>query len=375
MKSKKLFIVVNADWFFLSHRLPIALEAMNKGYQVTLFSVNTGKRNEVESYGIRFVELHFHRSKINLFKEIRSLIILCNKYFREKPDIIHHVGLRTIITGSIASHITYSKNVVNAFSGLGSSFIDNKMNFKKRLIILALRFLLKNNNYKNIFQNSDDESFIRRILNLNPARNYLIRGSGIDLNKFSYLIEPLNSTVKFVFAARLLKDKGLIEFCNAAKIIHTKYPRIAEFHIYGMIDTMNVSGISKEELEKLIAQTPIIYHGHSDNIKEVYAKSNVIVLPSYREGLPKSLIEACAIGRAIITTDTEGCREVVDHKVNGLLVPVKNSEKLAEAMICLLFDEKKRIAMGKEGRKKAELEFDINSVVEKHLEIYSSFIL
>ena len=198
----------------------------------------------------------------------------------------------------------------------------------------------------------------------------LIRGSGVDLSQYEYN-EEKNENIKVSMACRLLKDKGVFEYIDAAKILKQKLPNV-EFEIYGDIDIHNPASLTSDDIKKIKEEGFVNVYGFSIDIAKVFCDSNIVVLPSYREGLPKVLIESAACGRAVVTTDVPGCRDAIEPNVTGLLCEVKDIESLARMIEKLIIDEKLRNRMGYEGRKLAEQEFDINKVVEKHFDIYES---
>jgi glycosyltransferase involved in cell wall biosynthesis len=233
---------------------------------------------------------------------------------------------------------------------------------------------LKNKRSYYIVQNNDD---FKQIINENftiKEHIFLIKGSGVCLKEFSYQDPVKKDILRVLLPARMLLDKGIKEFCNAALILKDKFSNKAEFILTGDLDLINGAGISKKKLLKLLDEPYLIWSGYSNNIKEQLCYADVVVLPSYREGLPKSLIDACAVGRPIITTDAIGCKECVIEGYNGYLVPVGDAQTLADKIEILLNDEQLRIEMGKNARKFAEENFDINDVVNKHLEIYETIL-
>jgi glycosyltransferase involved in cell wall biosynthesis len=203
---------------------------------------------------------------------------------------------------------------------------------------------------------------------------HLIKGSGVDLNKFTFEREIPKEKVRLILPARMLIDKGIMEFIEAARKIKEKVSEKAEFILVGDSDTINLAGITDEKLGKMMDKSYIQWIGFQKDIFQVLREADVVVLPSYREGLPKSLIESCAVGRPIITTDAPGCRECVIAGCNGYLVPVKDTDLLSQRMETLINDREKRATMGLNSRKLAEKEFSVEKVIEKHLEIYDSLI-
>lgn len=370
---KKLFLVINVDWFFLSHRLPIALEAKNRGYNVTVFTIDTGRKEEIESYGFRCIALPTSRAGTNVWDEMKVVWLLYRYYKKERPDIVHHVAVKPVTYGSLAAKWAKVPKVVNALSGLGFLYINADQNkLIHKFLHLLFRYSFKNPNITFILQNQDDMKLIQDLNILDSHQIKLIKGSGVDLNLFSYTEETNKEKIRVVLPARMLWDKGVGEFSEATSGLHHKYKNRVEFILAGDSDMENKSGITSDILEKWTKEGHLSWIGFQKDMITVLTNSNVVVLPSYREGLPKSLIEACAIGRPIVTTDVPGCREVVDDGVNGYLVPVKDSKSLSLAIEKLILDKDLRIKMGKEGRKLAEREFSIESVIQKTFEIYAS---
>lgn len=368
--NKALFIVVNVDWFFLSHRLPIALAAKEKGYTVTIVSKDTGKREEIEALGLRFINVDFERSGANPLHEFRCIKILYKIYKSEKPDIIHHVTLKASLLGCLAAKLSGIKRVVNAISGFGYNFTDERTGIKQRIIRTMMNMAFKSKKFHFIFQNPDDINQFMKFNFVSESQIHLIKGSGVDLNKFTYEKPISKEKVQVILPARMLYDKGIIEFIQAAKKIKDKVVDKAEFVLVGDCDTINLSGIKEEDIKREIDVPFLNWIGFKKDIFSVIKNSDIVVLPSYREGLPKSLIEACAVGRPIVTTDVEGCRECVIEGYNGYLVPAKNIETLSEKMEDLINDPEKRTRMGLNGRILAEKNFSIDSVIREHLRIY-----
>lgn len=367
---KKLFIVVNVDWFFLSHRLPIAIEAIKRGWAVSVLAIEEESRGEeIRSYGINFVPLPSSRGGTNIFNDFKLLVFLYKLYKKEKPDIIHHVAIKPVLYGSIAARFAKCKNIVNAISGLGSNFTNTGFSFTSFLIKHLYKVALKNKDIKIIVQNKYDRETILSF-NVDPKRVYVISGSGVDLNNFRYETESIKDQIIIVLIARMLKDKGIFEFVKAAEILKQKFKKNVSFFLAGKVDNENKTSIKTEQLQKWNAEGNVKWMGHINDVKELLVSSNIVVLPSYREGLPKSLIEACAIGRAIVTTDVPGCNEVVENLWNGLLIKKGSVVEMVEALEILIKDNVLRLEMGKRGRKLAEQKFSIENVINKTFHIY-----
>ena len=280
--------------------------------------------------------------------------------------------MKPVTYGSIVCRFLKIKNVTNALSGMGFLFANpEKVSLTRRILLSIFKFAFKNPSLKFIFQNEDDLNIIVDSGVVDKKQCYIIKGSGVSLTEFAYTLENTYEKVRFVLPARMLTDKGVVEYVEAAKAVEAKYPNKAQFILAGAIDLENKAGIPETQIKQWETNGFVKYIGFHTDMVKVVTESNVIVLPSYREGLPKSLIEACAIGRAIITTDVTGCRDVVTEGVNGYIVPAKNPIALAEAMEKLLFNRELRLKMGVKGREIAEKEFSIDGVIDKTFAVYS----
>jgi glycosyltransferase involved in cell wall biosynthesis len=372
MQNKpKLFLVVNVDWFFVSHRLPIALEALKRGYDVTIFSIDTGRADEIRSHGLRFIPLPTSRAGMNILQEIKVLMLLFRYYRNEKPDIVHHVAVKPVTYGSLVAKILGVPKVVNALSGLGFLFINaDKNRLVHSIVNRVFKFGFKNKNLTFILQNHDDFAMIKNIGVLEDHQIKLIKGSGVDLTSFHFTEEKPTQTLKVILPARMLYDKGVVEFVEVAHILKPKYKETVDFVLVGNVDMENNAGIEESQLLAWHKEGAVSWIDYQKDIIPTLIESHIVVLPSYREGLPKSLIEACAIGRAIVTTDVPGCREVVKEGENGFLVENKNVPALAAAIEKLILDKPMRLRMGLASRKKAEEEFSLKSVIDKTFAIY-----
>ena len=369
---KVLFIVVNVDWFFLSHRKEIAMEASKQGYKVTIIANDTGFGRTIQNLGLNFINYPMDRASLNLWSGLKSFYFLYKVYQRAHPDVVHHVGLKVIFLGGLAATLTKVKGVVNAISGLGVSFAEEQTEkFKTRLYIFVLAILHRSWNLNVIFQNNEDKSIFLENSIISKPQAILIKGSGIDLHEYHFSAERETLKLKILLTARMLLDKGILEFIEAASILKSEYSKIIEFILCGGLDE-NPKAISRERLEGLVDGDYIKWLGYRTDVKHLLQESHIVVLPSYyREGLPKSLIEAAAIGRPIITTNSVGCKDVVEDGVNGFLIPIKDSVALANKLKILIDNRKLRIEFGEKSRILAEREFSIKNVIDKHLKIYS----
>jgi glycosyltransferase involved in cell wall biosynthesis len=371
---KKLFIVVNVDRFFLSHRKEIAVESNKRGFDVTIIARNTGQKDEIKDLGLNYIELPISKSGKNIFQEFYTLLFLFFLYRRKKPDIVHHVGIKTILYGTLAAKLFHIKGVVNAVSGLGILFSKESDSLLSKLVISILRFSHKQKNLIVIFQNDEDRALFLNNGIIKEDQTFKIKGSGINLHIYNFMPEPDVDKICIIFAARMIKEKGVFELIGAANLLKEKYQDKILFLLCGGTDD-NPHALTDAQLNSVSDGQYIIWLGYRTDIRELLEQSHIVAFPSYyREGLPKSLIEACAVGRPIVTTDSIGCRDTVIDGYNGFLIPIKNSEALAEKLKILINDRPLRKLMGINSRKLAEREFSINNVVEKHLMIYNKLI-
>lgn len=368
----KLFIIINEDRFFLSHRTGIAIAAQKAGWDVTIVCKNTGRWNEIKAMGLKVLELPINPTGMNPIQEMRTLWFLFTLYIKNRDAIVHHVGLKNILWGGLAAKFARIHGVVNAVSGLGAIFSGDKLSITAKGVIAVMRLSNMRRKVRVIFQNQEDRALFLQHRIIIERQAEFIKGSGVDLNVFKYVPEPESDTLKVVFTARMVKEKGVLELIDAAETLRKNYEGKVEFWLCGRL-AVNADAVPREELEARCDGKYIKWLDFQKDIKSVLAQCHIMAFPSYyREGVPKSLIDACAIGRPIITTDSIGCKDVVDDGVNGFLIPIKDNKALAQKLHILIENKELRIRMGKAAREKAEREFAIENVIEKHLEIYNT---
>ena len=377
-RQLKLCFVVSEDWYFRSHRLPLAEEAIRRGWEVCLIARMGRCAEELQAAGIRTVHVEIDRGGLNIFKDLRYSRKLAAIYRKEKPDIIHHVAMKPCLFGSIAAVLSGRRGcMVNAIAGLGSLFSgeSRKMRLVRPLVRVAFKSFLGWGNSKLILQNMDDFEELEKRVGFASDQLRLIRGSGVDMNEFKPSEAPRkNDKPLIVLVSRLLIEKGIPELIEAAGILKQRGVscRVA---LVGEADDGNPRSVSAATLTEAEKRGEVECWGRRSDIAEIYRQADIAVLPSYyREGIPKTLLEAAAAGLPIVTTDSVGCREVVDDGVNGFLIPIKQAEPLADALEKLINDPALRMAMGEQSRKKACAEFDINRVVEQTFDIYAELL-
>ena len=370
----KLIIVVNELWFFLSHRLPIALAARDAGYEVHIAS-RSGTIDEVEQLNQELLQFHpisFHRSSMGLWQELETLRELRRLYKEIQPDIVHHVTIKPVLYGTLVARWVGGIQIMNAISGLGYFFIAQgwKSSIRKTLLLWVYRAILHSKKVWILFQNPDDQALFAQYKIIYPEHAFKIKGSGVDLQQFACSSIP-KGRIKIVLVARMLWDKGVGDFVESATAL-TQQGLDADFLLVGSVDPGNPESISVEQLEEWNRLGVVKWLGERADIAQLLAESHIAVLPSYREGLPKSLIEAAAVGRPIVTTDVPGCREVVKDGENGFLVPAKDAKELAIAIQKIINNPKLLTSMGKKSRLMAEQEFSIHQIVEQTLKLYKT---
>jgi glycosyltransferase involved in cell wall biosynthesis len=372
---KQLLLVANVDWFFISHRLCIAQEASKQGWKVYVAAEDTGRGKEIAIDGITFIDFSFSRSGTNPLNELKTLLAFRKLYKKVAPDVVHHITLKPVIYGSVISRFLKIKGVVNAISGLGYNFTGDRQSLVQKVMLRLMKYGFNRENLTIIFQNKDDQAELTKLGVISGSNDIVrIKGSGVDLDKFSHSGMPSFKRIKIVLPIRMLWDKGVKELKEASVILKSKYSGEVQFILSGLADEDNKAGVSASYLNEWQDGDYVKWIGYQKDMVAVYNDSHVVVLPSYREGMPKTLIEACAVGRAIVTTDAIGCRECVDEGVNGFKVPVYSAKELAEALEKLIKNSDLIVTMGKNSREKAELEFDVKNVISKHLELYNNLI-
>lgn len=373
----KLLFVVNVDWFFCSHRLPIALGAMRNGYEVHIATTFTNPRYReiLVGHGFFLHDLMIDRSGKDFVSLLRNFLHVYHICSSLKPDLVHLVTIQPVLIGGLAARAAGAKRIVFAISGLGHSFIANSFlsRIRRFLVKTLYRLSLNIKHRVVVFQNSEDQLRLSRLCSLSGSDSYLIPGSGVDLSLFT-LIPVEEGTPLVLMASRLLITKGVREFVDAAAILEKRGLHV-KFQLVGEPDCSNPAAISPNELKYWQNQGLVQVLGHRTDVHELMCKAHIVCLPSYYpEGLPKVLCEAAACGRVVVTTDEPGCRDAIENAVTGLLVPSRDSLALADAIDYLVSNPDLIQAMGHAGRIRAEELFDINAIVNKHLELYSKLL-
>lgn len=363
--------MVNVPEFFLSHRLPIALAAKKEGYDVHVATAAGPDVEKILAHDLKHHVIPFARSGQHPLRELKTLAELIRVFRKLKPDLVHLVTIKPVLYGGMAARITRLRAVVAAVSGLGTVFIAKSPMGQLRRWLVTRMYVsaFKHPKLSVIFQNADDRDMLLASRVIQKSNIRMIRGSGVDLDNYPCVPEP-ETKPAIVMAARLLKDKGVFEFVEAARILHGRGHDV-DMRLIGSPDAGNPTSVTNEDLERWKREGRVQLLGFRNDIAEQYAAANIVCLPSYYgEGLPKSLVEAAACGRAVVTTDHPGCRDAIIPGQTGLVVPVRNAAALADAIQELIEDRVLRLRMGEAGRKLAEEAFSIDKIIEQHMAIY-----
>jgi glycosyltransferase involved in cell wall biosynthesis len=373
-------IVVNVGWFFVSHRLPVALAAKEAGYEVHVATALDEKLDRktpdlLEKHGIALHEMRFSRSGAGASEFVRDIADLWRLFRRVRPDVVHLVALKPLLLGGAVARVLGLPGVVMAVPGRGSVFSATGFvaACKRRLALMAYKWAYSPGRTRVIVQNIEDRGYFvsRGIFRQGEMR--LIRGSGANVHAFTPAAEARGKST-IVLASRMLKEKGVEDFVSAAARLKQRGHDV-RCVLVGAPDHGNPHSHSQEELEAWAASGAVEWWGHRSDMSAVFAEASIVCLPTYYgEGVPKVLIEAAACGRPIVTTDTAGCRDVVRNGINGLLVAPRDVDGLCTALETLLRDASLRQSMGLRGREIAESEFDVERVVQQTLDVYRELL-
>ncbi len=369
-RAPRLLFFITNPAFLVSHRLPVAVAARDAGYEVHVASMGGPAVAELEALGFIHHRLPLSRTSMRPWTEARSLWAIWRLFRRVRPDLVHAVTLKSVLYGGIASRLAGVPAYVAAISGLGYVFIQGSgaRGALKRLALVLYRLALGHANSRVIFQNASDRDVLVQAGAVRPGHVVMVRGSGVDLDRFAPAPWP-DGPVTVAMASRLLHDKGVREFVEAARLSASRGETL-RWRLAGSLDPENPASVTVTELEAWRAEGVVEYVGECADVAGFYAQAHIVTLPSYREGLPKSLIEAAACGRPVVTTDVPGCRDAIEPGVSGVLVPPRDARSLADAVAALAEDEDLRTRMGAAGRALAERDFGLDRIVRAHLDVY-----
>jgi glycosyltransferase involved in cell wall biosynthesis len=370
----RLLFLITVDWFFVSHFLNRAVAARQAGYEVLVVSHLDCDEAQLRAAGLVPIFWQVRRTGLNPFTELNAVRQLVQIYRAVRPDLVHQIALKPIVYGSLAARLTGVRRVLNAPVGMGFVFSSGALLARalRPLLLFALRLFLNPPRSRVVFENSDDLAAAVSGGLVRERDAVLIRGAGVDVRRIIMTPEP-PGLPRVLLVARMLWDKGVGEFVEAARLLRRQGIE-AEFVLVGGVDVDNRAGIGARQLEAWQAEGVVTWLGHQQDIGAVLADSHIVTLPSYREGLPKCLLEALAAGRPIVTTDVPGCREVVVPGENGLVVPPRDAPALADALSRLILEPALRQRFGAAGRRLAERAFATEQVEQATLALYASML-
>ncbi len=367
----KLIYLVTEDWYFLSHRLPMARAARDAGFEVVVATRIGDGQAAIAAEGFRVVPLDWQRGSANPLRELGAVAAIYRLYRRERPDIVHHVAMKPVLEGSLAAFLARVPAVVNALTGLGYLFIgkDGLARLLGPAVRCALALLLaRGKNWRVVMQNPDDLDTLVGHGIVQRDASVLIPGSGVDLHRFAPSPEP-PGPVTAALVGRMLWDKGVGELVEAQRILKRRGVPL-RIRLAGPLDTENPAAIPRATLEGWVKEGVVEWLGQVKDVAALWRETAIAVLPSYREGLPKALLEAAAAGRPMVASDVPGCREIVKHDTTGLLAPPRNAQALADALARLAGDAALRQRLGTAARRLAEQRFGEAAIASATVELY-----
>lgn len=363
-ENKTIAIVINTSWNIYNFRVGLLTALQDMGYRIVAIAPKDNYSQKLQALGFEYHNITINNKGTNPVEDIKLIGSFYILYKKIKPDILLHYTIKPNIYGTIAARLA-GIPVISNISGLGTVFLNNGLSSKIAKLLYRVSLVFPK---KVFFQNHDDRKLFLRLKLINDKKTAILPGSGINTNKLVPALFPISnipSHFSFLFIARLVRDKGLIEYVNAARVIQEAHPSV-QFSILGDFYPNNPTAITPKEMENWEKEGVVKYLGTSDNVPAIIAESDCVVLPSYREGLSRVLLEAASMAKPIITTNVPGCRDVVDDGVNGFLCDVKNVNSLVIQMENMLnLKQHERIGMGQKGREKIIKEFD-ESIVISH---------
>ncbi len=373
----KIVLFANTDWYLYNFRLSLANALQEQGHELLLISPPGEYGRKLLDLGLRWQPVPMQRRSLNPLREISLVFYLRHLFRDEKPDLVHGFTIKSAIYGALAARFAGVPGRVSSVAGLGYVFISNDLRARllRPLVRTLMRFAMGGENARLILQNSDDVTLFESAEIVTSSQIRLIRGSGFDREKFTPHTETRSEHdgTTVLLAARLLWDKGIQEYVDAAHQLRLKRKDI-KFLLAGAPDPGNPAAVPEEKIRAWHEDGLVKWLGHVDDMPELYRSADIFVLPSYREGLPKGMIEAAACALPLVTTDVPGCREVVTNEENGLVVPPRDSMALASAISRIADDRRLAAKLGQAARENALRQFEVTIIVDQTLSVYYELI-
>lgn len=367
---EKVLLFIAIDWYFVSHRLSLAAALSYQGYDVTVVTRIDKHPELLERDDFSVIDLSIHRSRTNILLEFLTLARICKIYMKVKPDVVHHVALKPIIYGTIAAIACRVPIVINAIAGFGTVFsTDSKHSSLFRWFVRKLLHLALKKSSSILVQNTDDFNAVKDQFGADENKIFLLHGAGVDLDVMQHTNPGRKTALIISIVSRMLWTKGIADVIKAAKLSKNIGLPVT-FWLVGEPDVENPRHIPTIKLEEWAKLSNVEWKGYRKDIAYIWKQSDIALLPSYTEGLPKALIEAAACGRPIITTDAPGCREMIIDGLNGILVPVNDPEAIVSAIQRLLENKEERLKMGEASRSIAEERFALSLILDKQINIH-----
>ncbi len=372
--QKTILIIANCTWYLYNFRSELLEELHKKGHNLILLSTKDKYAKYIKKYFIKVNKLFLVRGSENLILEFFTIVNIFFCFLKYKPNLVHNFTIKPSIYGGIVGRCFGTKKILNHITGLGPSFFSQskKRNFLNKVLNPIYKFAFNNTNTINIFHNQADRNTFIKFGLANIQNSEIIQGSGVDTNyfKINQTKNKFNKNIQILFPARIIKEKGIMELINACKKLwNSNYKFI--LNIAGEIDFQNKSYLNKKYFDEIIKNKNINFIGKSNNMMEVYKKMDIVVLPSWREGLSKSLLEASAMNLPIITTNVPGCKDIIINNYSGLLISVKDENNLKNAIKKFLENQDLAISYGINARKIVLKKFKTNIINNQILNLYN----
>lgn len=376
-RDPSVLMVVAEDWYFLSHRIRLAEEARRQGLRVIVAAPPGQRGNEIIERGFEYITIALARQGVEPLRELASVADLTRVVRRVRPGLVHLVGAKPIVYGAVAARLAGDAPVLCAIAGLGYLYLGENLARKAMRSVyegVIKAFIRSRRSAKVLIQNDDDAGLLLARSLVREDQLVRVVGSGVDTARFIATPEPPSPPVVVLAHTRMLWDKGIAELVEAARLLRVTHGERVIVRLVGEPDPANPASIPRERLNEWAREGAVEWLGRREDIPEQLANCHIACLPSYREGAPLSLLEAAAAGRPIVATDVPGCRAVVEHQGNGLLVPVRDAAALAKAISVLVLDAEQRRRLGCRGRARAEAEFASPITNSRIVEIYKSML-